>query len=126
MSFFTPFTDSGIVPGKGSILPGLHPLPGRIIVLAVRVYKVWNFCMYAVTVSTVETPEIKRQLAPGFIFDVTAFAVFYFDLQITRRAANGMVTIPYLQVEDFQRVNTYVLDCSAQADFFTCLFFTMM
>ena len=98
MSFFTPFTDSGIVPGKGGILPRLHPLPSCIIVLAVGVYKVWNFRMYAVTVSTVETPEIKQQLAPGFIFDITAFAVFYFDLQITRRAANGMVTIPYLQV----------------------------
>ena len=126
MSFFAPFPDGGIVPGKGSKLPRLHPFPSRIVVLAIRCYKVWNFSMYAVTVWTVKTPEIKRQLAPGFIFDVTAFAVFYFDLQITRRAANGMVTIPYLQVEDFQRVNTYVLDCFAQADFFTCLFFTMM
>ena len=98
MSFFAPFPDGGIVPGKGGILPGFYPLPGRIVVLAIRCYEVWNLRMYAVTAWTVKTPEIKRQLAPGFIFDVTAFAVFYYNLQITRRAANGMVTIPYLQV----------------------------
>ena len=98
MSFFAPFTDSGIVPGKSGVLPGLYPLPGHIVVLAIRCYEVWNFSMYAVTGWTINTPEIKRQFTPGFIFDVSAFAVFYFDLQITHRAANGMVTIPYFQV----------------------------
>lgn len=126
VSFFAPFPDCRIIPGKGSILPRFHPLPGCIVILAVRRYKVWYFGMYEIAVWTVKTPEIKRQLAPGFIFDVSAFAVFYFDLQITHRAENGMVTIPYLQIEDFQRVDAYVLDSVAQADFFTCLFFTMM
>ena len=111
VSFFAPFTDSGIVPGTGGILHRLHPFPGRIVVLTVGSYKVWYFRMYAVAVWTVKPPKIKWQLTPGFIFDVSAFAVFNFYLQITHRAANGMVTIPYFQVEDFQRVNAYVLNC---------------
>lgn len=109
--FLAPFSDGRIIPGKYRIFPGFYPFPGRVVVLAVGCYKVWNFCMYAVTVGTVKTPEIKRQLAPRFIFNVSAFAVFYFDLQITHRAAYWMVTIPYLQVKDFQRVNAYILDC---------------
>ena len=96
MSFLAPFSDSRIIPGKGGILPGLHPFPGRIIVLAVGRYKVWNFGMYAVTIGAVKTPEIKRQLAPGFVFDVSAFAVFDNHSQIAHGAAYRVVTIPYL------------------------------
>ena len=96
VSFLAPFSDSRIIPGKGGILPRLHPFPGRIVVLAVRCYKVWNFGMYAVAVWTVKTPQIKWQLAPGFILDVSAFAVLYYQLQIAHRAAYRVVTIPYL------------------------------
>ena len=94
--FLAPFSDGRIIPGKGGILPRLHPFPGRIVVLTVGNYKVWYFRMYAVAVWTVKPPKIKWQLMPGFIFDVSAFAVLYFHLQIAYRAANGKVTIPYL------------------------------
>ena len=93
MSFLAPFSDSRIIPGKGGILPGLHPFPGRIIVLAVGRYKVWNFGMYAVTIGAVKTPKIKRQLAPGFILDVSAFAILNRHISPAIRADNGMVTI---------------------------------
>lgn len=94
--FLAPFSDGRIIPGKYRIFPGFYPFPGRVVVLAVGCYKVWNFCMYAVAVWTVKPPKIKWQLTPGFIFDVSAFAVFYFYLQIAHWAVYGMVTIPYL------------------------------
>lgn len=93
MSFLAPFSDSRIIPGKGGILPGLHPLPGRIVVLAVGRYKVWNFGMYAVTVWTVKTPKIKREFAPGFILDVSAFAILDRHIFPAIRADNRVVNI---------------------------------
>ena len=126
MLFLAPFADSRIIPGKGGILPGLHSFPGGVVILTVRCYKVWNFRMYAVTVGTVKTPEIKGQLAPGFILDVSAFAVFHFYLQIAHRAANGMFTIPDFYILDLQEVDTDFLNYRIQTNFFACLFFTMM
>ena len=93
MSFLAPFSDSRIIPGKGGILPGLYPFPSRIIVLAVGRYHIWNFGMYAVTVWTVKTLEIKRQLAPGFILDVSAFAIFNRHISPAILAEDGVVTI---------------------------------
>jgi len=93
VSFFAPFADSRIIPGKGGIRPGLYPLSGGVVILAVGRYKVWNFGMYAVTVWTVKTPEIKWQLAPGFILDVSAFAILNRHISPAIRADNGMVTI---------------------------------
>ena len=126
MSFLAPFSDSRIIPGKGGILPGLHPFPGRIVVLAVRCHKVWNLGMYSVTVGAVKTPEIKRQLAPGFILDVSAFAIFNRHIAPAIWADNGMVTISDFQILDFPKVNAGALNYPVQADFFTCLFFIMM
>lgn len=90
---FSPFADSRIIPGKGGILPGLHPLSGGVVILAVGCYKAWNFGMYAVTVWAVKTPKIKRQLAPGFILDVSAFAILNCHISPAIRADDGMVTI---------------------------------
>ena len=96
MLFFAPVSDGGIISGKKDMRPRLYPLPGHIVILAIGLYKVWYFRMYAVAVWTLKPPKIKWQLTPGFIFDVSAFAVFYFYSQIAHRAVYGMVTIPYL------------------------------
>ena len=96
MLFFAPVSDGSIIPGKNGILPSLYPLLGSIVILAIGRYKVWYFRMYVLAVCAVKPPKIKRQLAPRFILDVSAFAVFYFYLQIAHRAAYWMVTIPYL------------------------------
>ena len=93
MSFFAPFSDGRIIPGKGGILPGLHPFPGRIVVLTVGRYEVWNFGMDAFTVGAVKTPEIKRQPAPGFILNVSAFTIFNRHISPAIWAYNGVVTI---------------------------------
>lgn len=49
--------------------------------------------MYAVAVWTVKTPEIKWQLAPGFILDVSAFAILDRHGFPAIRADNEVVTI---------------------------------
>lgn len=49
--------------------------------------------MYSVTVGAVKTPEIKRQLAPGFILDVSAFAILNRHTSPAIWADNGVVTI---------------------------------
>ena len=126
MSFLAPFSDSRIIPGKGGIFPGLHPFPGGVVILAVGRYHIWNFGMYAVTVWTVKTPEIKRQLAPGFILDVSAFAILNRHISPAIRAGNGVVTIAYFYILDFQKVNAGVLNYPIQTNFFTCLFFIII